>query len=81
MRLMMIVGAGLFALLVAVGLYFARRTARDPNNATFALGNVPDPPPNGTYRGVVPGYERLAQRWKGKRFDAATSSGTNLGVC
>jgi hypothetical protein len=78
MQLLVTIVAALFALPLAVGVYFTRRTARDPNHATFAKGRLPDPLPDGLYSGTVPGYERLAEGWKGKRFDSATSTGTNL---
>jgi len=55
-----------------------RRAAGDPRRDAFASGRVPSPLPDGQYRGVVPGYGYFARRWYGKRFDAATQSGTNL---
>lgn len=78
MRLVITIAAALVALPVAVGLYFTSRTARDPRQADFAAGRIPDPLPDGPYRGSVPGYESLAQAWKGKRFVMAAASGVNL---
>jgi hypothetical protein len=78
MRWFMLLGGGLLALPVAVILYFTQRTARDPQQEGFADGKTPDPLPEGTYRGTVPGYERLAAGWLGKRFNGATARGLNL---
>ncbi len=78
MRLLLTIMGSMLALPIAVALYFVSRTARDPQRARFAEGHVPDPPPDGAYRGAVPGYERLAWFWHGKRFDAAAGTGVNL---
>jgi hypothetical protein len=55
-----------------------RRLQRSALQVSFSKGTYPQPAPNGFYVGSVPGLERLS--WKGKRFDAATSSGINIFV-
>jgi hypothetical protein len=62
---------------VGVVVYFIRRTAQDPRQRQFAEAGVAALP-DGRYDGTVPGYEGLARRWKGKRFDAASGTGLNL---
>ena len=71
-----IVGLAL-TLTIGVFAYFIRRTAADPRQSQFARARI-STMPEGRYVGNVPGYERLAQRWKGKRFDAAGARGMNL---
>ncbi len=78
MRLLVTIVGSIIALPIAAALYVMSRTARDPRNAVFAEGRVPDPFPHGVHHGTVPGYERLAQVWRGKRFDAAEATGINL---
>jgi hypothetical protein len=75
--LVILVGAAL-ALPAAAIAYLTHRTAHDPRQAIFAGGSIPDPLPNGAYRGALPGYEQLAPEWYGKRFDAAACTGSNL---
>jgi hypothetical protein len=77
MRTWLGLGGGLLALpAVIVGL-FIWRTARDPRQVDFRVSRATDPPPDGPYRGTVPGYEPLAAGWYGKQFAAANATGTN----
>jgi len=70
----------LIVLIVAyliVWAYFAFRTHTNEQGAHqkhFAAGHLPDPLPNGPYKGTVDGY---SGDWKGKEFDAETKSGAN----
>src|SRR5438477_11377735 len=78
MRFLIMLLSAVIALPAGVVLYFTRRTAGDRRQAVFDRADVPDPLPNGSYRGSVQGYERLAAAWYGKRFEAAAGAGTNL---
>jgi hypothetical protein len=78
MRFLIMLAGALLALPAAVMLYFTSRTVWDGRHAVFAGGVVPDPLPNGRYRGSVPGYQGLAAAWAGKQFDAPNGTGTNL---
>lgn len=72
---------GLLIVLVVVYLvmwaYMAMRTynnERSDHQKQFAAGHLPDPLPNGPYKGTVDGYTGA---WRGKEFDAAIKSGVN----
>ncbi len=45
------------------------------NQKLFLSGKVPDPNPNGFYKGSLDGPKTF---WQGKKFDAASSTGINL---
>lgn len=45
------------------------------NQKLFLSGKVPNPKPNGFYRGSL---KRLKTPWQGKKFDEGTSTGINL---
>ena len=45
------------------------------NQKLFISGTIPNPLPNGLYKGTVPGH---TFSWLGKKFNAADSSGINL---
>lgn len=47
----------------------------DDKQKTFLAGQVPNPLPDGSYHGTVPGY---TVPWLGKKFNAADHSGINL---
>ncbi len=44
-----------------------------PNQKLFLLGTLPNPVPNGLYKGVV----NIHTNWQGKSFDASASTGIN----
>lgn len=47
---------------------------RSPNQARFNQGAIPQPMPDGDYKGSVNGY---SGSWIGKTFDAKTATGRN----
>ena len=60
---------------ISVGLYRNWKVQSSPNQKIFSEGKVPNPLPNGQYKGRVTGYNGS---WKGKKFIASSSSGINL---
>jgi hypothetical protein len=73
----LIILALVLALPALIVLYLSHRTSYDVRHREFALGLVPDPPLNGPHLGTIPGVEGLTSMWRGKRFDASTSTGIN----
>lgn len=63
-------------LLVAIILLWLRtmQMKKEPNQQEFLRGSVPNPKPDGFYRGQV-GFD---SRWVGKKFDAQNSKGVNI---
>lgn len=67
-------------LLITYGIiwaYMSYRTVQTEKNEAqtrFAAGSMPDPLPNGKYKGIVVDYKG---EWKGKSFNAAESTGIN----
>ena len=55
------------------GLIFSQITYHHSNQILFTNGLVPDPLPNGSYRGIAGN----AGDWLGKSFDSETSTGIN----
>ena len=47
---------------------------RSPNQARFTQGAIPQPMPDGDYKGRVSGY---SGSWIGKTFDVMTATGRN----
>jgi hypothetical protein len=64
-------------LLVGVAglLWLDYRTAQGPSQERFRQGSIPQPLPDGDYKGSVAFY---SGGWIGKTFDAKTSMGKNL---
>ena len=77
-RLIRLVAAALVILLV-IGvtglLWLDFRSKRSPSQALFRQGTIPQPPPDGDYKGSVAGYHG---GWIGKTFDAQRAAGRNL---
>ena len=70
--------AAVIAVILAAGLavlvwrdFWSRRS---PNQARFRQGTIPQPMPDGDFKGSVEGY---SGSWIGKTFDAKTSTGRN----
>src|SRR5689334_8884101 len=60
---------------LGAGFYRTWKTQYSPNQQIFLKGSLPKPLPNGLYKGSVTGY---SGSWKGKKFEAGSSSGINL---
>lgn len=67
--------AGLLIIVLAAGYYQTWKVMTNPSQDVFIKGTLPNPAPNGPYKGVADGY---LGSWKGKKFDAATATGINL---
>jgi hypothetical protein len=71
----------LIIVLVLFAAFFLQFFARNfyvlhtPDQQIFLTGTIPNPKPDGLYRGSVKGFQGS---WKGKRFDAASDGGINL---
>lgn len=66
------------ALYLLIWAYLAFRTYLNENSDTqkqFALGQMPNPLPDGEYNGKVEGYRGA---WKGKKFNREEQKGINL---
>ncbi len=63
-------------MLVAIILLWLRtmQMKKEPNQHDFLNGSVPNPKPDGFYKGHV-GFD---SRWVGKKFDAHNSTGINI---
>ena len=69
---------GIVALLlvgVLLGVVRTWQLAHSSSQALFSAGTAPNPPPDGLYKGTVPGH---TVSWLGKKFDAGTATGVNL---
>ncbi len=62
-------------LTIIIGVLRTWHTERSLNQQVFLRGTVPNPLPDGLYRGTVPGY---TVSWLGKKFNAANSKGSNI---
>ncbi len=60
---------------VVLGILRTWQTQYNDNQKSFLKGTVPNPAPDGLYKGIVPGY---TLSWLGKKFDAARARGINL---
>src|SRR5436190_18397287 len=56
-----------------VGLIFSQIAFHNPNQIRFMEGKLPDPSPNGSYKGIT----ENAGDWLGKSFDSETNTGIN----
>jgi hypothetical protein len=77
-RLLKFVAAALVVLVLGglTGLVWLDfRSRRSPSQVLFRQGTVPQPPPDGDYKGSVNAYHG---GWVGKTFDAKQSAGRNL---
>jgi hypothetical protein len=77
-RLIKLVAAALVVVLVVgvTGLeWLDFRSTRSPSQSLFRRGTIPQPPPDGDYKGSVNAYHG---GWIGKTFDAKRGAGTNL---
>ncbi len=66
-----------FILITGLLIFGALRTwgvQNSPNQKLFLGGRVPNPKPDGLYKGSV-GFRTT---WQGKKFDASSSTGLNL---
>ena len=61
--------------LFAIVYFHSRQIARSADQQLFIAGAVPNPLPDGLYKGSAAGYKGS---WQGKKFDAANKSGINL---
>lgn len=69
---------GIFALLVVfltltIGIVWQVNIRRSPLQKAFESGHVPNPLPDGFYKGTI----NLKSSWRGKTFDAGTNTGRN----
>lgn len=55
--------------------FFYWRTQSDQRQQQFLKGQVPNPLPNGMYKGLTPG---VITPWQGKRFDQKHHQGINV---
>ncbi len=58
---------------IIVGLIFTSRTQNDSRQKLFETGKVPNPLPDGDYKGTV----TFETTWKGKSFNRNEQSGIN----
>ena len=65
----------IFVIAVLVGSFRTWQLQNDPRQVIFSAGTVPNPLPDGFYKGTVSGEE---YSWLGKKFDAANSKGINV---
>jgi hypothetical protein len=63
------------AVVTAYGLVHTHHVGKDSRQQIFRHGSLPEPGPDGLYRGTVPGRE---VPWKGKKFSASDNTGINL---
>jgi hypothetical protein len=60
---------------VAIGLYQTRKMERSANQAKFRGGQLPNPLPDGPYKGNA--FTGLGRNWQGKVFNRSQSTGIN----
>ena len=60
---------------ILLGLIRTWQTQNSSNQKLFLSGHVPNPLPNGSYKGSV---GNIKTGWQGKKFDASASAGINL---
>jgi hypothetical protein len=58
-----------------VVFFFWWKTQHAPQQEEFLTGKIPQPLPNGLYKGTVNGKETT---WQGKKFNTTTSTGINI---
>lgn len=61
--------------LLIAGMYHNRAISQSPFQKQFLFGTIPDPLPDGFYRGTLLG---IKSGWAGKEFDAQAKRGTNV---
>lgn len=75
MKPVLIIITALIILLLLLALFRTWQTQNSLNQKLFLSGKVPNPLPNGSYKGSV---GNIKVGWQGKKFDASSSSGINL---
>ncbi len=65
----------LILLPISFALFRTWQVQKSPNQKIFLSGHVPNPKPDGAYKGSV---GNIKTGWQGKKFDATSSSGINL---
>ncbi len=75
MKSILIIILILIILPVLIALFRTWKTQNSPNQKLFLAGRIPNPLPNGPYKGSV---ENIKTGWQGKKFDATASTGINL---
>lgn len=70
-----VVAVAALVIFVIFGLVRSAMMSRRPDQALFVAGKVPNPLPEGLYKGTADGYQGS---WQGKQFDPAQKSGINL---
>ena len=62
-------------IIIVVGVYQTYRVEHRPQQAVFRAGSLPDPLPDGAYKGFQ--NISMGADWQGKVFDRKNSSGIN----
>jgi hypothetical protein len=75
MKIIVLILVAIFLIAIAVGLYRTYKTQHSSNAKLFLAGSLPNPAPDGFYKGNVRGYSGA---WQGKKFDASSLTGVNI---